>query len=158
MVTEKGIWKTDESGKDWKKLPKPPAPRLRVYFADENNGWAACNKKAVLVTHDGGHKWEPIKAAADPPGAADRSAYSWITFANRNYGIIFGFNQPAMRWGSRFPAWMDPEDALTRRETPHLSYTMVTRDGGQTWRAASHVALRTGDARAVFGRTAPASD
>ena len=137
MVTEKGIWKTDESGREWKKLPKPPASPWRVYFADENNGWAACNKKAVLVTHDGGHKWEPVKAANDPPGTPERSAYSWISFANRNYGIIFGFNQPAMRWGSRFPAWMDPEDALSRRETPHLSYTMVTHDGGQTWRAGS---------------------
>ena len=137
MVTEKGIWKTDESGKEWKKLPKPPSSPWRVYFADESNGWAACNKKAVLATHDGGHKWEPVKAAGDPPGSPDRSAYSWISFANRNYGIIFGFNQPAMRWESRFPAWMDPEDALSRRETPHLSYTMVTRDGGQTWRAGS---------------------
>jgi photosystem II stability/assembly factor-like uncharacterized protein len=70
MVTEKGIWKTDEAGKDWKKLPKPPALPMRVYFADENHGWAACNKKTVLVTHDGGHKWEPIKAASDPPGSA----------------------------------------------------------------------------------------
>jgi hypothetical protein len=137
MVTEKGLWKTDESGKDWKKLPKPPASPWRVYFADENNGWAACNKKTVLATHDGGRKWEPIQAAAEPPGAPERSAYSWISFADRNYGIIFGFNQPAMRWGSRFPAWMDPEDALSRRATPHLSYTMVTHDGGQTWRAGS---------------------
>ena len=137
MVTEKGLWKTDESGKDWKKLPKPPATPLRVYFANENDGWAACNKKTVLVTHDGGRKWEPIKAASDPPGAADRSAYSWVAFANRNYGIIFGFNQPAMRWGAKFPAWMDPEDALSRRETPHLLYTMVTHDAGQTWRSGS---------------------
>ena len=137
MVTEKGLWKTDESGKEWKKLPKLPANPLRVYFANENDGWAACNKKTVLATHDGGRKWEPIKAASDPPGAPDRSAYSWVAFANRNYGIIFGFNQPAMRWGAKFPAWMDPEDALTRRETPHLLYTMVTHDAGQTWRSGS---------------------
>ncbi len=137
MVTEKGIWKTAEAGKDWQKLPKLPASAWRVYFADENNGWAACNKKTVLVTHDGGRKWQPIKAASEPPGAPERSAYSWIAFANRNYGIILGFNQPATRWGSQFPAWMDPEDALSRRQTPHLSYTMVTRDGGQTWRAGS---------------------
>ena len=32
---------------------------------------------------------------------------------------------------------MDPEDALSRRETPHLSYTMVTHDGGKTWQAGS---------------------
>ena len=137
MVTEKGIWKTDESGKDWKKLPKPPASPWRVYFADENNGWAACNKKVVLVTHDGGHKWEPIKAARSRPAQRIARPTRGSAFANRNYGIIFGFNQPAMRWGSRFPAWMDPEDAMSRRETPHLSYTMVTRDGGQTWRAGS---------------------
>lgn len=137
MVTEKGIWKTEEGGKDWKKLPKPPASAWRVYFADEKNGWAACNKKTVLSTHDGGVKWEVVKAASDLPGAPDRSAYSWVAFANRNYGIIFGFNQPTMRWGSQFPAWMDPEDALTRRETPHLLYTVVTRDGGNTWKSGS---------------------
>src|SRR5580765_3497252 len=32
MVTEKGLWHTNEGGKDWKKLPKPPAQPLRVYF------------------------------------------------------------------------------------------------------------------------------
>jgi len=101
---------------------------LRVYFANENDGWAACNKKTVLVTHDGGRKWEPIKAASDPPGAPERSAYSWVAFANRNYGIIFGFNQPAMRWGAKFPAWMDPEDALSRRETPHCGGLPHARD------------------------------
>lgn len=137
MVAEKGLWQTDEGGKDWKKISKAPAPILRVYFADENNGWAAGNKKSVLATRDGGRKWEPVKAASEPPGAADRSAYSWISFANRNYGIILGFNQPAMRWGSKFPAWMDPEDALSRRETPHLSYSMMTTDGGQTWKAGA---------------------
>jgi hypothetical protein len=45
MVTEKGLWKTNEAGKDWQKLPKLPNQPWRVYFADENNGWAACTKK-----------------------------------------------------------------------------------------------------------------
>jgi hypothetical protein len=67
----------------------------------------------------------------------DRSAYSWISFASPKYGIVFGFNQPAMRWDSIFPSWMDPEDTLSRRETPHLSYTLVTRDGGQNWHSTS---------------------
>lgn len=155
MVTEKGIWKTDEAGKDWKKLPKPPASPRRVYFVDENHGWAACNKKTVLVTRDGGHKWEPIRTASEPPGAVERSAYSWISFANRNYGIVLGFNQPAMRWGSMFPAWMDPEDALSRRETPHLAYTLVTLDGGKTWRAAS-MSLFGQMTRARFSASGPA--
>ncbi len=137
MVTEKGIWKTQEAGKDWKKLPKVPGSPWRVYFTDENNGWVACAKKAVLATHDGGKKWEAIAAATEPPGAPERSAYSWIAFATPKYGLITGYNQPVLRWGARFPSWMDPEDALTRRETPHLSYSLVTRDGGKTWHSGS---------------------
>jgi len=41
MVTDKGLWKTVESGKSWTKLPRMDAPVVRVYFADEKNGWAA---------------------------------------------------------------------------------------------------------------------
>jgi hypothetical protein len=137
MVTEKGLWKTEEGGKDWQKLPKPPNQPWRVYFADENNGWAACTKKTILATHDGGRKWEAIPAASELPGAPDRSAYSWIAFADKNYGLITGFNQPAARWGGLFPTWLDPEDALSRRETPHLVYQMLTRDGGKTWKSDS---------------------
>ena len=137
MVTEKGIWRTNEGGKDWKKLPKPPAPAIRVYFVDENTGWAACTKKTVLATHDGGNKWEVVKTPADLPGAPDRSAFSWITFATKDYGLVLGFNQPLSRWGSQFPAWMDPEDAMSKRETPHLAYTLVTNDRGKTWKAGS---------------------
>jgi photosystem II stability/assembly factor-like uncharacterized protein len=137
MVTEKGLWKTSEAGKDWQKLPKPPNQPWRVYFADENNGWAACTKKMSLATHDGGRKWEPIPAASTVPGASDRSAYSWIAFADKDFGMITGFNQPSMRWAGLFPTWLDPEDALSRRETPHLAYQLLTRDGGKTWKAGS---------------------
>src|SRR5207244_78927 len=88
MVTEKGLWRTDEGGKDWRKLPHLPAQPIRVFFVDENNGWAACMKKTVLATHDGGRKWEPVAAAAEPAGLPERSAYTWISFANANNGII----------------------------------------------------------------------
>ena len=36
-----------------------------------------------------------------------------------------------------FPAWLDPEDALSRRELPHLGYTLSTLDGGKTWVSGS---------------------
>jgi hypothetical protein len=137
MVTEKGLWKTEEGGRDWKKLPKLPEAAFRVHFVDENTGWAACAKKTVLATHDGGRKWERVAASAEPPGAPERSAYSWIVFADRKVGTIYGFNQPVERWGGRYPEWMDPEMLVKRRETPHILFTLVTRDGGETWRPQS---------------------
>jgi hypothetical protein len=36
-----------------------------------------------------------------------------------------------------FPTALDPENALSRRETAHLSYKLTTNDGGKTWRADS---------------------
>jgi len=137
MVTEHGLWQTTEAGKDWHKLPHPPAQPLRVFFTDANNGWAACLKKAVLATHDGGRHWEPVAVAAEPNGAPDRSAYTWIAFANATHGIITGINQPVQRFAPMFPAWLDPEDALSRRETPHLAYALTTNDGGKTWKTES---------------------
>jgi len=137
MVTEKGLWRTNEFGRDWHKLPHPPAQPIRVYFVDGDNGWAACMKKSVLVTHDGGKKWEPVEAAAEPAGAPERSAYTWIAFADPNHGIVTGLNQPVQHWLPMFPTWLDPEDALTRRETPHLSYALTTGDAGKTWKTES---------------------
>ena len=137
MVTEKGLWQTTEAGKNWRKLPKVPTPANRVYFADEKTGWAVCGKKTVLETHNGGDTWTPVAAAADQPGSKENSGFNWIAFATPQFGLITGFNQPPRHVFQEFPAWMDPEDALSRRDTPHLSYTLVTRDGGKTWKSSA---------------------
>jgi len=137
MVTEKGLWQTSEAGKNWRKLSKLPAPANRVYFADEKVGWAVCGKKTVLQTGDGGDTWTPVAAAADQPGTKENSGFNWIAFATPQFGLITGFNQPPRNLFQEFPAWMDPEDALSRRDPPHLSYTLVTRDGGKTWKSSA---------------------
>jgi hypothetical protein len=137
MVTEKGLWKTQEGGRDWKKLPKPPTQIIRVFFLDEQTGFAACFKKTVLVTHDGGEKWEVVKASQEPAGSTERSLYNWIGFANAKVGSIFGYNDPASRWGPDLPIYLDPEAHLAIRETPKLTYSLTTHDGGQTWHPAS---------------------
>ena len=70
---QRGLWKTTEAGRNWQKLPRIPSPAFRVYFTDENNGWAACAKKKVFQTTDGGRNWTPVAAAAEPPGNPDYS-------------------------------------------------------------------------------------
>jgi photosystem II stability/assembly factor-like uncharacterized protein len=138
LVTGKGnLWETTEAGKNWHKLPKPPGETLRVHFTTENDGWAAGTKKRVFQTHDGGKHWTAVPAAAEPPGEADYSLYSCIAFATPQFGIISGFNLPPRRTPQMLPDWLDPEKAMSRRDTPHLSYSLTTHDGGKTWKADS---------------------
>ena len=137
LVTTKGLWVTREAGRSWTRLPKVPAQILRVCFVDENTGWAVGARKAVLATHDGGQHWTPVKEAADPPGDPQYSAYVTITFPTPRFGLITGWNIPQRRWVSQEPDWMDPEAAIDTRDTPHLSYSLFTNDGGQTWKSTS---------------------
>lgn len=136
MVSAKALWKTTEAGKNWIRLPNPPARVVRVYFKDENTGWAACANKTVLETRDGGKHWNPIAAASEPPGDVATTAYGWIAFPMPEYGIIAGWNSPPVRL-RRFNDWMEPEAVVNTREFPRLNLTMATRDGGKTWKASS---------------------
>lgn len=145
LVTTKGLWKTSEAGKNWTKLPKVPADILRVYFVDEDNGWAVGTKKTVLEIYDGAKTWKLVLAAAEPPGNRDYSAYTWIAFATPRFGLISGWNIPPRRWDNDLPDWMDPASALYRADLPHLSYTVRTNDGGKTW---------TSNSASLFGEVA----
>jgi photosystem II stability/assembly factor-like uncharacterized protein len=136
MVTTKGLWQTTETGRNWHKLPKLPGQIVRVCFLDEHHGFAAGAKKKLYETKDGGQTWTTVAAAAEPPGNADYSAYTWIAFANKDLGIVTGWNMPPRR-EQRFPDWMDPEAAMNRRDYPHLTYSLETRNAGNTWKSSS---------------------
>ena len=135
MVTEKGLWRSAETGKGWVKLPKVPEIAIRVFFADEKRGWAACANKTVLATVDGGAHWVKVEEAAKQPGAAARAVFGWIAFATPEFGIVTGWDSPLRT--DRLPEWLDPQWALTRREIPHLALMMETHDGGKTWKSSS---------------------
>lgn len=137
MVGTHDLWRTTEAGKSWEKVPGLPSGIFRVHFTDEQNGIAVGSKKKVMETHDAGKHWSALAAAAETPGVANYSAYNWVAFATAKFGIITGWNLPPRRTPPKFPDWMDPEDAINRRETPHLSYSLVTKDGGQTWKSNS---------------------
>jgi photosystem II stability/assembly factor-like uncharacterized protein len=136
MVTTKGLWQTTEAGRNWRKLPKLPGQIFRVLFLDEKHGFAVGAKKKVYETKDAGQTWSTVAAAAEPPGNPEYSAYTWIAFASPTSGVVTGWNMPPRR-DQRMPDWMDPEVALSRRDFPHLSYSMETKDGGKTWKTSS---------------------
>jgi hypothetical protein len=136
---EKNLWRTSDSGRTWVKLTNPGFPLSRVYFLTENDGWALCDvagmpgdvKKPLAVqTHDGAQTWQPVVPANAPPDARFAS-YRAIAFADAKNGIILGSNNPPQ--AERGPDWLDPNAAIGRKETPHISLNMQTLDGGKTW-------------------------
>jgi hypothetical protein len=143
LVTEDGIWQTEESGRSWKKLSPQKSPDrklgffpggliLRVCFLDPQHGFAVGYQKSVFETSDGGRTWKPVEEAAKPSGNPEFTAYTQITFADETRGIIAGASIPPRRNGPRYPAWMAPDQAAKLRETPKLTLTLETRDA-KTW-------------------------
>ena len=69
MVTDRGVWSTNESGRTWKKLDGLKKGILQVYFLSKLHGYAIGFPKAVYETSDGGKNWTRL-AAADRPATA----------------------------------------------------------------------------------------
>jgi hypothetical protein len=133
MVTPEGIWRTLDAGREWHELPKSPKLLMKVYFLDESRGFAVGAHKLAYQTGDGGKTWEPIAAAADPHTDPEYTVYNNITFASATAGLITGFSAPPRGGDSGEPNWLSAKDPAARREWPHLSIALDTRDGGKTW-------------------------
>ena len=133
----KGFWKTNEAGKTGGSC-RNRRHRSAGLLRDEKNGWAACKKKKVLRDA----RWRPQMGTRSSGSRAARErriarAYTWIAFANPNYGSLSGSISRATRWGSRVSGLDGPGgcDEPPRDAAP--LYTMVTLDGGQDLEAGS---------------------
>jgi hypothetical protein len=133
MVTPEGIWRTVDAGRDWRELPKSPKLLLKLLFLDETRGFAIGTHKLAYQTEDGGKTWEPIAAAAGPRTDPEYTVYNNITFVTAKTGLINGYSAPPRAGDAGKPDWLDAQDATARREWPHLSIMLDTRDGGKTW-------------------------
>ncbi len=148
MVTDKGLWFTEESGRTWKKLSEQLKPDktlvpettigllLRVWFLDEKHGFGVGLQKTIVETKDGGKTWTRLESAAKPAGNPAYTAYTHIVFTDAKRGAIVGGSEPPRRdEGSRgaLPAWVDPERASKRKQVPTLTLLAQTTDGGATW-------------------------
>ncbi|HEY1760901.1 MAG TPA: YCF48-related protein [Bryobacteraceae bacterium] len=148
MVTETGIWFTSEAGLNWRKLCEQPKPDsklgpatpggliLRVWFVDEQHGFAVGYQKTVLKTSDGGKTWTHVAEAAKPAGNAAFTAYSTIVF-DGNHGFIIGSSVPPRRDLGRFPSWMEPERATKTPAAPTVTLLLETHDQGVTWASSN---------------------
>ena len=128
MVTSGGLWKTADSGRSWAKLQSGGVTEglHRVYFLDEQRGWAVGARKAVLETSDGGVSWTSVGAGEKVESSPEYTSFDWITFVGGRYGMIAGASLPPQ-----------PGKPSERRELPHLTIFLDTRDAGATWRAST---------------------
>jgi photosynthesis system II assembly factor YCF48-like protein len=138
MVGTKSLWRTEEAGRSWEKVGKLPTGAIRVYFLDAAHGWAVGTRKSVYETNDGGKNWKSVPAAASPNTNVEYTAYTWIEFTGKDTGVITGWSRPPRRGDTEhLPDWIDPENAVKRRQWPTLSITLDTHDGGKNWAAST---------------------
>ena len=135
MVTDKGLWQTDEAGRTWKKLPSLPKGITRVWFLDRKRGWAIGAKMQAVETKDGGLTWRPIDALAELKVSPEFTTFQSLAFGNDKFGIIAGTDVPPRR--NEVPDWMDPQKAQNRRQLPTTLVLLQTMDGGATWKPSS---------------------
>jgi photosystem II stability/assembly factor-like uncharacterized protein len=134
MVTTKGLWRTEESGRSWRKI-KAPSDVIRVHFRDPDHGWAVCGRKQVFETTNGGMDWSKLGFPQEIESNPNYTRFNWIEFANQDAGLIGGESTPPRRsTNQRLPDWIEPDVASYRRAWPHLSILADTRDGGKTWK------------------------
>lgn len=131
MVTDGGIWSTDEAGRTWKRIYKRRGLR-RVYFVTPEHGWALGAAKTIVETKDGGKTWEKVQAAEDVKLNSDYTSFTWMDFGTPKTGIIVGRSRPPSRFRRDVPIWMEPEPSKVR-EVPTVSVFLETKDAGQTW-------------------------
>ncbi|MBZ5607415.1 MAG: hypothetical protein LAP38_04090 [Acidobacteriia bacterium] len=133
MVTDRGVWKTEESGRSWKKLEGMKGI-VRVYFLDQHHGFAIGYPKAIYETTDGGDKWTKVAAALKPAGAPEETIYDCIDFLG-NQGVIVG--RVITNLDERYPLWMNPNTARFRRERESPTLLLETSDAGKSWHSST---------------------
>lgn len=129
MVTEKGIWRTVESGRSWTRLTKAPAGMLTLHFLDRTHGFAAGLQKRVFETKDAGETWSLLPIVREIPSDTDTTTFGAIAFSG-DRGIISGWNIPPVKGG---PDWMEAKKAEARKQVPTYTVLLQTVDGGRTW-------------------------
>lgn len=135
IVTDRGVWRTEEGGREWKKIHSRKG-LLAIHFLDRSNGFAVGAPKLFLRTSDGGRSWTKVDEGDKPDTKPENTAYAVIGFSGSRRGVVGGFSQPPQPRESRYPDWMEPELARYRRQRPAVLILIETNDGGATWRSS----------------------
>ena len=134
IVCDNRLLYSDEGGARWQRLKLPDKKMLRVHFQSPTRGWAYGIGNVFHETSDGGRSWKPVKESVEMKLTSENTLLSWMEFVTPKQGMLSGTSRRRMEWNSYFPEWMVPERSTRRRMLPGVVFTMVTNDGGGTWK------------------------
>lgn len=129
MLTESGIWFTDECGRNWRRIHKQRG-LMDVRFVSRERGWAVGAGKTAIETFDGGKTWTKVKAVADLEVDQERTTFNVIEPVTPTTLVMVGRSINPRK--NRIPLWLDPSPHR-RKELPALSLTLETNNAGNTW-------------------------
>lgn len=137
LLGAKSLWHSAEGGLEWtrKNLPKTQRnrPLFRIFFLDEQRGWAFGAGKTFFHTSDGAATWQPVPESSAIGLKDENTAWTSMAFLDPRRGLIAGFSAPRREAGP-WPDWMDPERVRPRRLQPSTTIAGETRDGGRSWK------------------------
>lgn len=134
IVCDNRLLYSSEGGAEWRRLRLPSRKVLRVYFQSPTRGWAFGIGNVFYVTTDAGRSWSPVKESLELKLTSDNTLLSWLEFVSPKQGIIAGTSRRRPESNSYLPDWMIPERSTRSRLLPGVIFTMVTNDGGNSWR------------------------
>lgn len=124
MVTDHGLWRTDEGGRTWTKIESRKGI-LQAWFVDADHGYIVGEKGLLDETSNGGKSWTALEVS-EHVSDAHAVNYQLITFRG-THGLIVGAPE-------------SPEPFLLERgQTRHSGELVLleTIDGGKKWTAGS---------------------
>ena len=131
MVTDGGVWRTEEAGRDWRKI-KSVKGMNQVEFFDEKHGFLTGRHKQILETSDAGKNWTKLAALQKVESSTEYTTFSEMAFSGK-YGMIAGGSRPPRTNYGEIPEWMESDSKSRRREWPNLMIVLSTSDSGKTW-------------------------
>jgi hypothetical protein len=134
IVCENRLLYSDEGGARWRRLKLPDRKMTRVHFRSPTRGWAFGAGTVFFETSDGGKSWRPVKESLELKLNKDNTLLNWMEFVSPKLGMMAGTSRHRPVWDSYLPEWMIPERAVRQRMLPGVVFTLVTGDGGATWR------------------------
>jgi hypothetical protein len=135
MVAQKGIWFSAEGGREWRRIYSGTGLR-QVWFLNRERGFAVGSSKKLIETRDGGKTWKKMPVVSNLDGRSDRLTFSVIAFVTPKFGMIIGRSE-ASETKELPPIWLSTEPEF-RRESPALSVSLETQDGGETWKVSEN--------------------